>query len=149
MLRSVYLLKSGVLLFLGAELSLLNLLLAKEKEGLDLLGQGVLSSSALGDALATNESCDDAGADNEGQDESVHAVPVGSKSTASSTRIVVVEESEGKELSDQSVLDGEQQGGPGDSWSNASGGVSSETVLATISSPLQSPVDGSQEGQDL
>lgn len=143
------LLLKSLLGLLSTLLGLLNLLLAEEEKSLDLLGQGVLLGPALGNLLAANEGGDNAGTDNKGQDETVHAVPVRSKSFAGSAGIVVVQESESEELGDKGVLNGEQQGGPSDSRGNAASGISAEAVGATISSPLKTPVDGTEEGQDL
>lgn len=103
----------------------------------------------MGNALAANEGGDNAGTDNKGQDEAVHAVPVGSKSFAGSTGVVVVQEGESEELGDKGVLNGEQQGGPSHGRGDAASGISAEAVSATISSPLETPVDGTEEGQDL
>jgi hypothetical protein len=47
------------------------------------------------------------------------------------------------------VLNGEQQGGPSYSRGNAASGISAEAMSATVSSPLETPVDGTEEGQDL
>jgi hypothetical protein len=120
----------------GAGLGLLDFLLAEEEKSLNLIGQGVLLALALGDTLAANEGGNNAGTDNEGQHESVHAVPVRSKATAGGTSVVVVQEGESKELCDESVLNGEQERGPCDSRRNASGSISPESVLSTVSSPL-------------
>lgn len=109
----------------------------------------MLLSVALGNALAANEGGNNAGTDNERQDEAVHAVPVRSKSSAGSTGVIVVQESEGEELGDKGVLNGEQQGGPGDSRRDDASGISAEAVSTTISSPLKTPVNGTEEGQDL
>ena len=85
----------------------------------------------LGNALAANEGGDDAGTDDKGQDEAVHAVPVRSKSSAGSTGVVVVQEGEGEELGDKSVLNGEpRQGRPSYSRGNAASGISAEAMVA-------------------
>jgi hypothetical protein len=66
-----------------------------------------------------------------------------------SASIVVVQESEGQELADQGVLHGEQQGGPGNGRGNDTGGVTAVAELTTVTSPLETPVDGTEEGEDL
>jgi hypothetical protein len=74
---------------------------------------------------------------------------VGGTTSSGSASIVVVKEGEGQELADQSVLHGEQQGGPGDGGGNDTGSVAAVTELAAVASPLKTPVDGTEEGEDL
>ena len=141
----------GVLLTelgLAAGLGLLLLLLLQEEESVDLVLEAVLADS-VGDLLTADQAGDNAGTDNEGQDEAVHAVPGRSTAGSSSTSIIVVQESESKELADQGILDGEQQSGPGDSGGNDTGSVALVAELSTISGPLKTPVDGTEEGKDL
>jgi hypothetical protein len=74
---------------------------------------------------------------------------VGGTTSSGSASIVVVKEGEGQELADQSVLHGEQQSGPGDGRSNDTGSVAAVAELAAVTSPLKTPVDGTEEGEDL
>ena len=130
-------------------LGLFNFLLTEEEKSLDLLGQSVLLGVALGNALAANEGGDNTGTNNKGQDEAVHAVPVGGKSSAGCTGIVVVQEGKSEELGDKGMLNGEQQCGPSDSRSDDTGSITAEAVSATIASPLETPVNGAEERQNL
>ena len=141
----------GLLLLrsLGGSSSLLLLLLLEVEERVDLVGDVVLLGDDAGDLLAAHESGDNAGTDYEGQDETVHAVPLGGKALDGSTSVVVVEEGEGKELGDQGVLNGEQQSRPGHGGGNDTGSVAPVASAAAVSSPLQTPVDSSEEGEDL
>lgn len=99
----------GLLAELGtaAGFGLLLLLLLQELQGIDLVADRVLRADGVGDLLTADQAGNNAGAHHEGQDEPVHAVPVGSPADGSGTRIVVVEEGEGAELADQGILDRE------------------------------------------
>lgn len=132
-----------------ASLGLLLLLLLEEDQSVDLVLDGVLGDNALLDLLTANQGGDDAGTDDEGQHEAVHAVPVRSTAGSGSASIVVVQEGEGQELADQGVLHGEQQSGPGNGRGNDTGGVTAVAELTTVASPLKTPVDGTEEGEDL
>lgn len=109
----------------------------------------MLGADGVGDLLTTDQAGDNAGAHHEGQHKAVHSVPVGSPAGRSGARIVVVEEGEGKELADQGIFDWEQQGGPGDGRSDHTRGVAAVAELASISGPFKTPVDSSEEGEDL
>lgn len=151
--RSLLLLRLGLGLLaeLGtaAGFGLLLLLLLQELQGIDLVADRVLRADGVGDLLTADQAGDNAGAHHEGQDEPVHAVPVGSPAGRSGTRIIVVEEGEGKELADQGILDGEQQGRPGNGRGHHTSGVAAVAVLAAVSGPFKAPVDGSEEREDL
>lgn len=136
-------------LSLAAGLSLLLLLLLQEEQSLDLVTDGVLGGDGLLDLLPADQGGDDGGTDNEGQDEAVHAVPVGGTASGGSAGVVVVQEGEGKELGDQGVLSGEQQSRPGHGRGDHTGGVAAVAELAAVASPLKTPVDGTEEGEDL
>lgn len=101
------------------------------------------------DLLTADEGGNDAGTDDEGQDEAVHAVPVRSKALDGSPGVIVVEESEGKELGDQGVLNGEQQSRPGNGGGNDTSSIASVAGATTVTSPLETPVDGSKKREDL
>lgn len=133
----------------AAGISLLLLLLLQEDQSVDLVGDAVLRADRVLDLLAADQSGDDAGADNEGQHEAVHAVPVGSAASGSGAGIVVVEEGEGEELADQSILGGEEQSRPGHCWGNDTGDVAAPAELAAVTGPLKTPVNGTKEGEDL
>lgn len=109
----------------------------------------MLGGNGLLDLLTADQGSHDGGTNDEGQHETVHAVPVRSTASGSSTGIVVVQEGESEELADQSVLDGEQQSRPGHSGGDDTGGVAAVTELAAVSSPLKTPVDGTEERKDL
>lgn len=109
----------------------------------------MLGGKGLLDLLTADQGSHDGGTDDEGQHETVHAVPVRSTASGGSTGIVVVQEGESEELADQSVLDGEQQSRPGHSGGDHTGSVTAVTELAAVSSPLKTPVDGTEERKDL
>lgn len=132
-----------------AGLNLLLLLLLQEDQSVDLVLDGVLRGNGLLDLLTANQGSHDGGTDNEGQDETVHAVPVGSTAGGGSAGIVVVQEGESEELTDQSVLDGEEKSRPGDSGGDHTSGVAAVTDFAAVASPLKTPVDGTEEREDL
>lgn len=144
-----YLLQRSLLLLLLLALGLLKLLLAEVQECLDLLGHSVLGGKALQDSLASDQTGDNACAHDEGQHEPVHAVPVRRQAATSRPGVVVVQEDERKELADERILHGEQQRGPGHRRSDAASRVSPEAVLAAVSSPLKTPVDGTEERENL
>lgn len=147
---SLYLLRLlQVELGAAASISLLPLLLLQEEQSVDLVGDRVLRADGVGDLLTADQAGHDAGSDNKGQDEAVHAVPVGSTAAGSSAGVIVVQEGEGEELADQCIFDGEQQGGPGNGRGDDTGSVAPVTVLATVSGPFETPVDSSKEREDL
>ena len=74
---------------------------------------------------------------------------MGSTADSGGAGVVVVQEGEGEELADQSVLNGEQQSRPGDGGGNDTGGVTLVAELASVAGPLETPVDGTEEGEDL
>lgn len=133
----------------AASISLLLFLLLQEHQSIDLVGDAVLRADRVLDLLAANQSGDNAGSDNERQNESVHAVPVGSAPGGCGPGIVVVQEGEGKELADQRILGGEEQSRPSDSGGNNTGDVAAPAELAAVTGPLKTPVDGTEEGEDL
>lgn len=109
----------------------------------------MLSADGVGDLLTADQAGHDAGSDNEGQDEAVHAVPVGGTAVGSSAGVIVVQEGEREELAYQGIFDGEQQGGPGNSGGDDTRSIALVTVLATVSGPFKTPVNSSKEGEDL
>lgn len=109
----------------------------------------MLRGDILRDAFAANQAGNNAGSDDEGQNEAVHAVPVRSPAAGSNAGVVVVHEGEGQELADQGVLDGEQKSGPGDSRSDDTDRVALVALLTAVAGPFKTPVDGTEEGQDL
>lgn len=133
----------------AAGIGLLLLLLLQEHQSVDLVADGVLRADGLLDLLAADEGGDNAGTDDEGQHEAVHAVPVRSTAGGGGTSVGVVQEGEGEELADQRVLDGEEQSRPGHGGCNNTGDVAAVAVLAAVASPLETPVDGTEEGEDL
>lgn len=143
-----------LLLFLAqlgpaAGVSLLLLLLLQELQSADLVGDGVLRADGLLDLLAADQGRDNAGTDHKGQHEAVHAVPVRSTAGGGGTGVGVVQEGKGEELADQRVLDGKEQSRPGHGGGNHAGDVAAVAVLAAVGSPLEAPVDGTEEGEDL
>lgn len=133
----------------AASIGLLLLLLLQEDQSVDLVRDGVLGGDNLLDLLVADQGSDNGGTDDEGQHETVHAVPVGGTAGGGGAGVVVVQEGEGQELGDQSVLDGEEQSRPGHSGGDHTGGVTAVAELAAVASPLKTPVDGTEEGEDL
>ena len=109
----------------------------------------MLSAEGTGDLLTADQAGNNAGTDDEGEDEAVHAVPGGGAAGSSGASVVVVQEGEGKELRDQGILNGEQQGRPGNGRGDNTGSVALVAVLAAVAGPLETPVDGTEEGEDL
>ena len=150
-LRPVHLLVGLLLAELSAtaSLSLFLLLLLQENQSIDLVADSVLGADGVDDLLTADQAGDNAGANNEGQNKSVHSVPVRGTAGGGGPSIVVVEEGEGEELADQGVLDREEKGRPGDGGSDDTGSVAAVALLAAVSGPFKTPVDGSEEGEDL
>lgn len=99
--------------------------------------------------LTANKGEDNAGANKDGENESVHMVPRWGPSLDGGTSVVVVQEGEGTELGDQSVLGGHEKRGPGDGGSDDTGGITPVTDRATVLGPFETPVDGTEEGKYL
>jgi hypothetical protein len=98
---------------------------------------------------AANQRRDDGGADDEGQDEAVDAVPRRSPAALGGTGVGVVEEVEDEELRDQGVFHWEQEGGPGEGGGEDTDGVAAVAVVAIVAAELKTPVDCAEEGEDL
>ena len=133
----------------AAALSLLLLLLLQEQQGVDLVLDRVLRSDRVGNLLPANQTSHNAGSHHKRQHKPVHAVPRRSVAAACGPRVVVVQECEGEELADQRVLNGEQQRRPGHGRCNNTSCVALVADLAAVAGPLETPVDGSEEGKDL
>lgn len=101
------------------------------------------------DLSSSNQTDDDTGANNESQDEAVLAVPWRSPAAVCGGAVDGVQAVEGEELRDQGVLDREHNGGPSDSGSNDTDGVALVALVATVAGPFETPVDGTEEGDDL
>lgn len=125
------------------------LLLLQEEQSVDLILESVLRGNSLLDLLTADQGSNDGGADNEGQHEAVHAVPVRGPTNSGGASVVVVKVGEGEELGDQSILNGEQQSGPGHSGGDHTGGITAVAELAAVASPLKTPVDSTEEREDL
>ena len=134
---------------LAAGLELLLLLLLEEEQSVDLVGDAVVRGEGVGNLLTADQGGHDTGTDDEGQDEAVHAVPVGSTAVGSGASVVVVQEGESEELADQSVLGGEEQSRPSNGRRDNTGRITLVAVLSAVSGPLKTPVDGTQEREDL
>lgn len=134
---------------LAAGLELLLLLLLQEQKSADLVGDAVLRGDGVGNLLTADQGGHDAGTDDEGQDKAVHAVPGGSAAEGSGASVVVVEEGESEELADQSILGGEEQSRPGNGRGDNTGRITLVAVFSAVSGPLKTPVDGTEEREDL
>ena len=131
----------------GSGLGLLLLLLFPEL--LELLSKAVLRHIVRRELLTASQSEDNAGADNEGQDEPVHVVPRWSPALDGGAGVVVVQEGEGRELRDQSIFSGHEKGGPRNGGSDDTGSIAPIANLASISGPFKTPMDGTEEREDL
>ena len=143
-----------VILFLtelspAAALGLLLLLLLQEQQSVDLVLDRVLRRDRVDNLLPANQGSHNAGSHHKRQHKPVHAVPRRSVAACCSPRVVVVQEREGEELADQRVLNGEQQRRPGHRRCNNTSCVALVADLAAVAGPLETPVDGSEEGEDL
>ena len=125
------------------------LLLLQEDERIDLVRHRVLAGQRVDDLLAANQTGHDAGAHHERQHEPVHAVPAGRPPADCRPRIAVVQEVERQELTDQRVLNREQQGRPCHRRRDHTGRVTLVAMSAAIPSPFEAPVNGSEEGENL
>lgn len=101
------------------------------------------------DLSSAYERKDNGCSDNECEDETVHTVPGRSPATLGGTAIGIVEEVEGQELGDEGVFDGQENCRPCDSSCHNSNGISWVALGATETSPLKTPVDSTEEGNDL
>lgn len=111
-------------------------------------GAGRLADT-VGDVAAANQTEHDAGADDKGEDEAVAAVPCRDPAADGGRAIDRVEHDKGEELSDQSVLDWHEDGRPGDGRGDDADGVALVALVAAVACPLESPVDGAEEGENL
>lgn len=131
----------GLLLF-----QLLSLCLPERP---DPVRRGGESADLIADVAAADQRGDNAGAGDEGQDETVHCVPGWGPAALGGARISVVEEVEGQELRDECGLGREQDGRPGNGGSDDTDGVAAIALSATVSCPFETPVDGAKERNDL
>lgn len=130
-------------LFLGS-LLLLDLL-----QSVHTISKSVGGVEVVRDLLATDQADDDAAAHHEGEDEAVHRVPRRGQASDGRAGVGVVEEVEGEELTDQRVLDREKEGWPCDGGCGNTDCVALHATVAAILGPLETPVDGTEEGEDL
>lgn len=105
--------------------------------------------NAIRDLTTTDQGYHNGGADNEGENESVDTVPLWSPATLRCTGVGVVEEVEDQELRDESVLDWQENGRPGERSRDDTNGVSRVTLFTAVLGPFETPVNGSKEGDDL
>lgn len=106
-------------------------------------------ANLVGDLTSSNKRDDNGRADNEGENESVDAVPRRGPATLACTAVGVVEEVEGQELRDQGVFDREEDCGPCNCWCDDTDCVAPVALGATVSSPLKTPMNGTKERDDL
>jgi len=105
--------------------------------------------NAVCDLASTDQGHDNAGAHNECQDEAIDSVPWRSPAPLGGATVCVVEEVEGDELGDQSVFNGEEDGGPCDCGGPDTNSITLVALVSTVTSELQTPVNGAEEGDDL
>lgn len=139
--------------------SLVDLVLAAA--ALALLGKGLALellevvagagglADAVADVAAADEAEHDAGADDEGQDEAVAAVPRRHPAAHRRRAVDRVEHDERQELRDERVLDRHEDRGPGDGRRDDADRVALVALRPAVLGPLETPVDGAEEGDDL
>ena len=141
------------LLGLGAGLRLCIVHLELLQLGLSQGSHPVGRASGPGDEIcnlsSANQRRNDTSSDNEGKDESISRIPTWSPASSRGSRICVVQEGECKELSDQSDFSGEQKGRPCNGCGNNPDEVSWVALVSTKASPFETPMDGTQEGDNL
>lgn len=64
------------------------------------------------------------------------------------TGINIVQTNETQELANQRTLNGHEQCGPGDHGRDNTNGITLVSLVSAIPSPLQTPVNGTEETQD-
>lgn len=107
------------------------------------------SANAVCNLSTADQRSDNAGSDDEGKDEAVDGVPGWSPADLGGARVGVVEEVEDQELRDQSILDREQDGRPGEGSGDDTDRVSWVALLAAELGPFKAPMNSTEEGDDL
>ena len=115
----------------------------------DSVGWAWKTSNTVRYLTTTNQGHNDGSADNEGENETVDAVPARCPTSLRGARVGVVEEVEDEELRDQSVLDGQEDGWPGERCRDDANGIARVALFTTVLGPFETPVDGAKEGDDL
>lgn len=98
---------------------------------------------------SADQGCNDRYTDNEGEDESVDAVPSWGPARLCSLDVGVVEEGESEELGDETDFGAQEKGWPGDRGSYDTDGISRITLLTTEFGPFETPVNSTEERNDL
>lgn len=116
---------------------------------LPLLSQFVPGLEVRGKVLTADQADNNTGTDDEGQDEAVHVVPWWRPALNRGAGVVIVQEGESTELRDQGVFNGHEEGRPGNSRCDDTNCVSSVANMSSVARPFQTPVDGTEEREDL
>lgn len=143
-----------VLLSLGSLLATSLLFLSKRLSlGLAKGPDAVCWSWELADAVCdlstTNQRRDDTGSDDKGEHETVHRVPGWSPTALGGSAVGVVQEVERQKLRDESVLDWQEDCWPSDCRCHNTNSVTWVTLDATVLCELETPVNSTEEGDDL
>ena len=79
----------------------------------------------------------------------IRLTPWGSPALKRGASIDEVKSNEAHELSDQSVFDGHERGAPACHGSEDADGIARVAVHSSVLRPLETPMDGTQERDDL
>lgn len=107
------------------------------------------STNAVRNLPSADQTGDDGRADDEGEHKAVDAVPRRGPAALRSPGVGVVEEVEDKELGDQCVFGGKQDGRPSEGSADNADLVARVALVATEAGPFKTPVDGTKERDDL
>ena len=144
------LIKQPHLLLLSSPLLLLLLLLLTlRRRVLHPLRRTRHRLNAIAHLPSADQTQHDTRADHKRQNEPVGSVPWRCPAHTRGARVDGIEDVEGEELGDERVLDGEEDGGPGDGGRDHPDGVAFVAAVAAVLGPLEAPVDGAEEGEDL
>jgi hypothetical protein len=115
----------------------------------DLVGGAGRTLDVAGDLTTTNQRGNDGAADDEGEDETVHAVPGRGQTALGSPGVGVVHVVEDQELRDERSLNRHENGGRCGGSSEHTNVVTLVSNVTTVAGELKSPVDGTGEGNNL
>ncbi len=118
-------------------------------QGLDPIGRTGQLANLVGNLTSTDQADHNTGADDESQDEAVRGIPRWSPTPDGRTRIRKVQEVEGEELRDESILHRQEHRRPSDGGRDHTDRVSSVTHMSTVPRPLETPMNGAEEGENL
>jgi hypothetical protein len=115
----------------------------------DLVGRAGRTLDVAGDLTTTNQRGNNGAADDEGEDETVNAVPGRSQTALGSPGVGVVHVVEDQELRDERSLNRHEDSGRCGGGSEHTDVVALVSDVTTKAGKLKSPVDGTGERDDL